>query len=73
VQDPRTYYSTDSRPCQVRAYDDDDHIVHGLRAGAQGYQLQDAAHEALSVPIRGAALTESPLPSAVVESCSRAA
>lgn len=79
MQEPRTYYSTDSCPCQVRAfphvecyrsgkvraYDDDDHIVHGLRDGAHGYQLQDTAHEALFVPIRGAALTESPLPSAL--------
>jgi hypothetical protein len=73
VQDPRTYYSTDSCPCQVRAYDDDDHFVHGLRTGAQGYLLQDTAHKALFVPIRAATLTESPLPSAGVESCSRAA
>lgn len=51
----------------LTTYDDDDHIVQGLRAGALGYLLKDAGREALFNAIRAAARGESLLPSGVID------
>jgi NarL family two-component system response regulator YdfI len=51
----------------LTTYDDDEHIVEGLRAGARGYLLKDAGREALFDTIRAAARGESLLPASVVE------
>lgn len=51
----------------LTTYDDDQHIVRGLRAGARGYLLKDAGRKVLFEAIRAAARGESLLPSAVVE------
>jgi DNA-binding NarL/FixJ family response regulator len=51
----------------LTTYDDDEHIVGALRAGARGYLLKDAGREALFDAIRAAARGESLLPAAVVD------
>jgi len=51
----------------LTTYDDDEHIVRGLRAGARGYLLKDSGRNILFETIRAAARGESLLPSAVVE------
>jgi DNA-binding NarL/FixJ family response regulator len=51
----------------LTTYDDDEHIVEGLRAGARGYLLKDAGREALFETIRAAARGESLLPSRVID------
>jgi len=51
----------------LTTYDDDDHIIGGLRAGARGYLLKDARREALFDAIRAASRGESLLPSAVID------
>jgi NarL family two-component system response regulator YdfI len=51
----------------LTTYDDDEHIVRGLRAGARGYLLKDSSRNVLFETIRAAARGESLLPSAVVE------
>ena len=51
----------------LTTYDDDRHIVRGLRAGARGYLLKDTGRNVLFDTIRAAARGESLLPSAVVE------
>jgi DNA-binding NarL/FixJ family response regulator len=51
----------------LTTYDDDEHIVGALRAGARGYLLKDAEREALFDAIRAANRGESLLPSAIVD------
>ena len=51
----------------LTTYDDDEHIVRGLRAGARGYLLKDSSRNMLFDTIRAAARGESLLPSAVVD------
>jgi NarL family two-component system response regulator YdfI len=51
----------------LTTYDDDEHIVRGLRAGARGYLLKDSGRNVLFETIRAASRGESLLPSAVVE------
>ena len=51
----------------LTTYDDDQHIVRGLRAGARGYLLKDAGRKVLFEAIRAAARGESLLPPAVIE------
>ena len=51
----------------LTTYDDDEHIVRGLRAGARGYLLKDTGRQVLFEAIRAAARGESLLPSAVVD------
>jgi NarL family two-component system response regulator YdfI len=49
----------------LTTYDDDEHIVRGLRAGACGYLLKDSGRTALFEAIRAASRGESFLTSAV--------
>jgi NarL family two-component system response regulator YdfI len=51
----------------LTTYDDDQHIVRGLRAGARGYLLKDTGRKVLFDAIRAAARGESLLPPRVVE------
>ena len=51
----------------LTTYDDDQHIVRGLRAGARGYLLKDAERNVLFETIRAAARGESLLSSEVVD------
>jgi NarL family two-component system response regulator YdfI len=51
----------------LTTYDDDAHIVRGLRAGARGYLLKDASRKTLFEAIRTAARGESLLSSTVVD------
>jgi NarL family two-component system response regulator YdfI len=65
--------------CQIKAqnpaveivilttYDDDEHIVRGLRAGARGYLLKDASRKTLFEAIRTAARGVSLLSTTVVD------
>lgn len=49
----------------LTTYDDDEHIVGGLRAGACGYLLKDCGREALFAAVRAASRGQSLLTSAV--------
>lgn len=51
----------------LTTYDDDEHIIQGLRAGALGYLLKDCGRQALFDAIHAAARGESLLPPTVVE------
>jgi two-component system, NarL family, response regulator YdfI len=51
----------------LTTYDDDAHILKGLRSGARGYLLKDAGRNALFEAIRAAARGESLLPASVVD------
>ena len=50
----------------LTTYDDDAHILQGLRAGARGYLLKDAGRNALFNAVRAAARGESLLPPEVL-------
>ena len=57
----------DAQVVILTTYDDDDHIVRGLRAGARGYLLKVTGRNVLFEAIRAAARGESLLPSEVVD------
>jgi NarL family two-component system response regulator YdfI len=50
----------------LTTYDDDAHILQGLRAGARGYLLKDAGRNALFSAVRAAARGQSLLPPEVL-------
>lgn len=50
----------------LTTYDDDGHIVQGLRAGARGYLLKDSSREAIFGAVRAAARGETLLPPEVL-------